>query len=182
MKCRLCQWMISHALDCDQPLPAWVAWHVAGCRACRAHYDAIRELDGALRDGATRRPEFPHHLHTRIMARVRAETPLSPAPVRYGRPAWVAAGLAFLLLLGGWWVLRPGPAPERRGPVPISAARPTLAVTPTTEFPRFDAWVRRLDSALGRTPDAPFETETAALQKDLTDATRFLLACLGNEP
>jgi ferric-dicitrate binding protein FerR (iron transport regulator) len=103
-------------MDCDQALallcarldgalpaadgPALDA-HLAGCAACRASADALREQDAELRRAFAPRRRAAAAVAERVLARLPAK---APAPRPNGRRAWAAmllsAAAGFLLAVG----------------------------------------------------------------------------------
>src|SRR4051812_14541278 len=118
-------------MDCDQALALLCARldgalppadgpgldaHLAGCAACRAAADALREQDADLRRAFAPRRRAAVAVAERVLARL---PPKVPAPRRNGRRPWAAmllsAAAGFLLAVGVFrpWERTP---PPRTGP------------------------------------------------------------------
>ena len=118
---------MSLALDAPLPLEERqeLEEHLESCPECRAAYEALFQMEGALRElGET---PAPPELSARVMAQVRGEKPRRPLPLRR-RPWWKgAASLAAcaVLCLGVWYggaqldrsgvILEPAPALSSAG-------------------------------------------------------------------
>ena len=118
---------MSLALDAPLPLEERqeLEEHLESCPECRAAYEALFQMEGALRElGET---PAPPELSARVMAQVRGERPRRPLPLRR-RPWWKgAASLAAcaVLCLGVWYggaqldrsgvILEPAPALSSAG-------------------------------------------------------------------
>jgi anti-sigma-K factor RskA len=96
--------------------------HVAGCDACRAELDALREAASLVAHAAPHRPLAPARaadVRSRLLARAAADAPVDMPAAPLPRPSisdpWVEAAPRV--------EPRPMAAPPRDGVIPITAAR-----------------------------------------------------------
>ena len=172
MICRLCDWRISCAADAGVPLPRWVRRHQARCARCQTEerrqqllFETLRAEGSRVRQSAAGGADAT--LHNRIMRAVRAAgreaEPARHVPV----PAWVpVAALMALVAAALWFSFVAGPVRHRPAG---DVARVSLdlggVLQPVTE-------------TVARWEESPFSLETEALQRDLSSAGQFLLACV----
>jgi len=93
MWCRIHQWNLSKSLDSGTPPSPRLRAHLARCRTCRRHYQALADLEGRLRDQAGSAADLSPALRARILSA--AGGPAEAArPRAFRRVLLPAAGLA----------------------------------------------------------------------------------------
>jgi hypothetical protein len=133
-----------------------------------------RVADALRRQAAALAPAVPPTLHARIMLAVASAARFSSPVPRPSHPLslWLPAAAAILVIaLGAWWLA----TPPARPPAPLPSTLAPLSLN-------LGAPLAALSEAVRNWSASPFTPEAAALQRDLSDAGRFLLACVGSAP
>lgn len=171
MKSWFAKFRISAALDAGRPLSPSLRAAIARADDLRRFEANAIGLDRTLRNSAPKR-EAPPELHSSIMRAVRSANHSASRPRSAPSLGWLAApALAVLLLIVGLWWSLDRPAASR-------------VVASTAPAPPWSVAATALEQAgqLARTAPsvalAPLTDELARADRDVFNATQFLLASL----
>ncbi len=179
MICKLSAWQTARTLDTGVPPPGWVMRHQSRCPRCRAVYETEQRVAAMLCQGTTTAGlDVDPLLHNRIMRAVRTAGQEPRTAPHFLSLVWIpATAVALAVALGIGWLT--ASAVRRNSLTPTEAH---LGEAPhTAPGIHFDLNIplQDLTETVQRWADSPFQSEAEALQRDLSDASRFLLACAG---